>query len=164
MLENYLKTAWRNLRKNKLHSFINILGLSAGMAVSILIGLWIYNELSFDKYHKNYKSIAQVMQSHVLNSEVQTQVYVPIPLGDKLRTTYGEYFKKVVMSTSTENHILTVNENKIVKPGRYMQSEAPKLFTLKVVQGSDEGLKEPASVMLSQSTAQALFGNTNPIN
>src|SRR5450432_1594022 len=102
MFKNYFKTAWRNLVKNKMHSFINIAGLSAGMAVAMLIGLWICNELSFDKYHKNYDSIAQVMQHQTLNGEVKTQTDVPIPLGDILRTNYGSQFKKVVMSSNTE--------------------------------------------------------------
>jgi hypothetical protein len=54
MIKNYLKIAWRNLIKNKTHSLINIVGLSVGMAVAMLIGLWIWDELSFNTYHKNY--------------------------------------------------------------------------------------------------------------
>jgi len=57
MLKNYLKTAWRNLLKSKLYSSINIIGLATGMAVAMLIGLWIYDELSFDKSHTNYDRI-----------------------------------------------------------------------------------------------------------
>lgn len=62
MLTNYLLIAYRNLVKHKAFSLINILGLSMGMAVAILNGLWIYDELSFDTYHQNYKHIAQVME------------------------------------------------------------------------------------------------------
>ena len=72
MFKNYFKTAWRNLGKSKMHSFINITGLSIGMAVAILIGLWIYDELSFDKNFKNYDRIAQVIQNVTNNGEVQT--------------------------------------------------------------------------------------------
>src|SRR5204862_462358 len=72
MFKNYFKTAWRNLVKNKANSFINIIGLSAGMAVAILIGLWIWSELSFDKNFDNYTRIAQVMQTETLNGEVST--------------------------------------------------------------------------------------------
>ncbi len=164
MLKNYFLIAFRNLMKNKLQSFINITGLSAGMAVSILIGLWIYNELSFDKYHRNYENIAQVMQSAVLNNETISQADIPIPLGEKLRTAYGNNFKKVVMSTHAADHIMAAGESKIVKSGRYMQSEAPLLFTLKILQGSGDGLKDPRSIIISRSTALALFGKTNPVN
>ncbi|HEY2726168.1 MAG TPA: ABC transporter permease, partial [Parafilimonas sp.] len=62
MFKNYFKTAWRSLKNDKLHSFINILGLSIGMSVAMLIGLWMYDELSFDKNFKNYDHIAQVVQ------------------------------------------------------------------------------------------------------
>ena len=54
MIKNYFKIAWRNLARNKRDSIINIGGLAVGMAVAMLIGLWIYDEVSFDKYNKNY--------------------------------------------------------------------------------------------------------------
>ena len=80
MIKNYLKTAWRNLIKNKFSSLINIGGLAVGMAVVMLIGLWIYDELSFDSYHKNHDHIAQVIQNVTNNGEVQTWRTVPYPL------------------------------------------------------------------------------------
>jgi hypothetical protein len=61
MLKNYLKIALWNLVKNEVHSFINIAGLAVGMAVAILIGFWLIDELSANKHHKNYDSIYQVM-------------------------------------------------------------------------------------------------------
>ena len=63
MIRNYFKVAWRNLLKNKIYSFINIFGLAIGMAVTIMISLWIFDELNFNKEFKNYDSIAQVFQS-----------------------------------------------------------------------------------------------------
>lgn len=79
MFKNYFKTAWRNLIKNKASTFINIAGLSVGMTVAILIGLWIWDEFSFDKYNTNYNRIAQVMQNVTNNGEVQTWQSVPYP-------------------------------------------------------------------------------------
>jgi putative ABC transport system permease protein len=70
MYKNYFKIAWRNLFANKTSSFINITGLSVGMSVAMLIGLWIWDELSFDKYHQNYDRIAQVMQQRTNNGTV----------------------------------------------------------------------------------------------
>jgi len=164
MIKNYFKIAWRNLIKNKVYSAINIIGLAVGMAVAMLIGFWIWDELSFDKYHQNYDHLAQVMQHQTLNGEVKTQTTVPIPLGDELRTKYGSEFKKVVMSSKTESHILAAGDNKFVKTGNYMQPEAPALFALKILKGSGNGLNEPSSILLSQSTANVLFGNVDPIN
>jgi len=60
MFKNYLKISWRNLVKNKAYSFINIGGLGVGMAVAMLIGLWVYDEVTFNESHQNYKNIAQV--------------------------------------------------------------------------------------------------------
>jgi putative ABC transport system permease protein len=164
MLTNYLKTAFRNLTKNKMHSFINIAGLSAGMAVTLLIGLWINDELSFDKYHQNYNSIAQVMQNQTLNGEVGTQPTIPMPLGEELRTTYGSEFRKVVMSSGTGKHILASGNNHFLKTGNYMQAEAPSLFSLKMISGSGNGLKDPYSILLSHTVATAIFGNEDPVN
>lgn len=164
MFKSYLKTAFRNIVKSKLHSFLNITGLSVGLAVAIIIGLWIWDELSFNKYHQHYNSIAQVMQHQTLNDEVRSRGALPIPLGEKLRTAYGSQFKKVVMSSAAAQHILQAGENKLVKSGRYMEAEAPALFSLRIVKGTGAGLKAPSSILLSQSTAEALFGNTDPID
>ena len=164
MLKNYFKIAFRSLTKNKMHSFLNITGLSVGMGVTLLIVLWINDELSFDKYHKNYNSIAQVMQNQTLNGEVGTQPTIPMPLGEELRTTYGSEFKKVVMSTGTGKHILASANNHFVKTGKYMQADAPSLFSLKILNGSDNGLHDPYSIMLSRNVATAIFGNQDPIN
>lgn len=70
MLKNYMKIAWRSLRTNKLLSFINIAGLAVGMAVVMLIGLWIWDELSYNKNFDNYDRITRVMQSRNGNKEV----------------------------------------------------------------------------------------------
>jgi len=61
MFKNYFKVAWRNLIRNRTSSLINVSGLAVGIAVSMLIGLWIYDELSFNKCHRNYDRIAQIM-------------------------------------------------------------------------------------------------------
>jgi ABC-type antimicrobial peptide transport system permease subunit len=164
MLRNYLTTALRNLTKNKLHSFLNITGLSAGMAVTILIGLWIMDELSFDKYHRNYDSIAQVMQNQTFSGEMYTQPTIPMPLGNELRTAYGSAFRKVVMTSGTGEHILATGTNHFVKTGMYMQADGPKLFSLKMLGGSDDGLKDPYSILLSGTVAKAIFGDEDPIN
>lgn len=103
MLKNYLKIAWRNVIKNKGYSAINIGGLAVGMAVAILIGLWIYDELRFNKYHKNYDQIAQVMQHQNFNGEIHTDKAIPYPLGTALRNNYGNDFKYVVLSSGRTN-------------------------------------------------------------
>ncbi len=67
MIKNYFKIAWRNLLKNKVYSFINIFGLAIGMAVTIMITLWVIDELNFNRFFENHDQIAQVYQSQTSN-------------------------------------------------------------------------------------------------
>jgi putative ABC transport system permease protein len=164
MIRNYLKTALRHLAKNRLHSLLNIAGLSAGLAVVMLIALWLNDELTFDRYHRNYDHIAQVKQSQTLNGDIYTQSTVPMPLGEELRTTYGSEFSKVVMATASGKHILAAGHNQFVRTGNYMQAEAPALFSLRMLSGSGNGLTDPYSILLSQSLATALFGREEAVN
>ena len=163
MIKNYLKVAWRNLLKNKVHTFINVAGLSVGMAVAILIGLWIWDELSFNKSFKNYDRIVQVMQHQTMNGNVGTQTSMPMPLGLKLGTDYRNYFKYVVLSTWNFDHLLAYGEKKLNQPGSYMQAEAPDLLTLTMLKGSRSGLKDPSSILVSSKLAKSLFGDADPL-
>ena len=164
MLKNYFKIAWRNLVKNKTHSFINILGLAVGMAVTILIGLWMWDELSFNKGFANYDRIVQVMQHQTFNGNIGTQKDMPIPMVTTLRQDYKADFKYVIISSWTGDHILTYGDKKVVQNGNYMQPETPDLLTLKMLKGMRTGLTDPTSIMLSASAAKAVFGNTDPLD
>jgi ABC-type antimicrobial peptide transport system permease subunit len=163
MIKNYLKIAWRNLLKSKAHSFINITGLSVGMAVALLIGLWIWDEFSFDKNFEHYNRIVRLAQHQTMNGEVGTQNNMPIPLGYKLREDYKGDFKYVVLSR-TEGHIISAGDKKLSTQGNFMQPEAPYLFTFDMLQGSRSGLNDPSSIMLSAKLAKSLFNNADPIN
>lgn len=164
MLKNYFKTAWRNIQKSKRHSFINIVGLSIGMAVAMLIGLWINDELSFNKNFKNYDHIAMVIQNVTNNGEVQTWMNVPFPLADELRKNYGSDFKRVVMSVDYGDHILAYNDKKLNQVGVFFEKEAPEMFSLDMVSGNHNSLNDPSSILLSASAAKAFFGNDDPLN
>ncbi len=163
MIKNYLKIAWRNLIKNKVSSLINIGGLAVGMAVVILIGLWIYDELSFDRNNKNYNRVAQVIQNVTNNGEVQTWFQVPYPLAAELRKSYGSDFKSIVMSDGGGNHILTLGDKKLTKSGAFFEPQAPEMLSLKMLNGTWGALKDPTSILISASTAKAYFGDTDPM-
>lgn len=163
MFRNYLKIAWRNLIRTKASSFINIGGLAVGMAVAMLIGLWIWDELSFDKYHRNYDRIAQVMMNKTSNGIIQTGKGVPIPLGDELKMNYGSHFKYLVLSSWTASHLLASGDKRISKKGNFMEPAAPEMLTLKMLKGTREGLKEPGSILLSNTLSQSLFGDSDAI-
>lgn len=163
MFKNYFTIAFRNLIKGRMYSVINILGLSTGMAIALLIGLWIWDELSFNKYHSNYNRLAQIMTTQTFNGETGTGPAVSIPLGLELRTKYTDDFKKASLASWNFGHILAVGDKKISKNGMWVQPEFPAMFGLKMVKGSIDGLKDPSSTLLASSLAKALFGNSDPM-
>ena len=164
MLKNYFKIAFRSLLKNKVSFFINIGGLAIGMTVTMVIALWIYDELSFNEWHKNYNRIARVEANANYSGKIYTIDSHPMPLGTEMRSSFSGDFRFVVMSTQSEQHILSTGDKKFTETGKYMQSEAPDMLTLKMLQGNRAGLKEVNSVLLSSSLAIKLFGKENPIN
>src|SRR5688572_12484153 len=121
MIKNFFKTAYRNLYRNKLHSFINIAGLTVGMAVAMLIGMWIWDEVSFNKNHDNYNSIASVVQNVTNNGEVQTWQSVPYPLAEELRKNYGSDFKEIVLAGRHSPHLLGFENKKFNKEGIFIE-------------------------------------------
>jgi len=162
MFKNHFKIAWRNLTRNKISSLINIGGLTVGMTVALLIGLWIHDELSFNKYHKSYDRIGRVM-IHNGPELTSTYNYLPMPLAGALRSGFPGDFKYVVLTTGVGNHILAAGDKKFTQAGSYMGPEAPDLLTLKMLKGARAGLTEMNSIFLTESLAQKLFGNTDPI-
>lgn len=163
MVKSYLKIAIRNLLKHKQISFINIFGLSAGMAVTMLIGLWIWNEISFDRYHDHYDRIAMVWQRAITPTESGAFNAVPMPLAAELRNSYSSDFKQVIL-TGDGTHTVGVGDKKFTSRGSFMEPGGPDLFSLKMLKGSRAGLKDPASVLLSASFAKSLFGDKDPMD
>ncbi|MBO9613961.1 MAG: ABC transporter permease [Dyadobacter sp.] len=164
MLKNYLKIIFRNLWRNKGYSAINIGGLAIGMGVAMLIGLWIYDELSFNRYFKNYDQIGQVLQNRVERGEKKTWFSLPVPYVAELKTHYGGNFKRIVASTQTGERILTAGDTKLSRNGQFIESGALEMFGLRMVSGSWAALDDEQGIILAQSTARALFGNADPMN
>jgi putative ABC transport system permease protein len=164
MFRNYFKISWRNLLRDRSASLINIGGLSVGIAVVMLIGLWIYDELSFNKNFENYDRVAQVMQHATANGYVYSENSMPFPIGRELQTTYGSNFKYVVMASYQGDHILTAGDKNISKNGIYMDVDGARLLSLKMLKGTRDGLKNPNSILLGASAAKSFFGDTDPLN
>lgn len=164
MLRNYFKIAFRNLTKNKGYTFINITGLATGMAVALLIGLWIWDELTFDHYHKNYDRIAQVWQNNIYNGAIQSQTANPYVMAEEIRNNFGGDFKYVIQSTWNFGRILTVGDKKFNKAGMYWEPEVIDMLSIHFLKGDPEqALKEPYSIVLSESVAKTFFDDADPI-
>ncbi len=165
MFKNYFKIAWRNVWKNKGYSSITILGLAAGMAVAMLIGLWIWDEVTYDHYHKNHDQLAQVMTTSIRNGgELNTGTGVASPLGNELRTKYGSGFKNVCMASWNQSRELAAGDKKITAQGMWVEANFPSMLTLKMLSGNINGLEDPSSILLSASVAKSLFGDADPLN
>ncbi len=164
MIQNYFKIAWRNLIRNKGYSVINIAGLAVGVAVVLLIGLWIYDEVSYNKSHENYDTIARVLKHVTENGKTRTGKPMPYPLGSELRAKYSDDFKHVVMSSFHTGNVLSKDNNYVSKYGGFMEPDALQMLSLKMIHGDWDGLKVPNSIVISQSTARTFFGDKNPID
>lgn len=164
MLKNYFKIAWRNLLKNKKSSLINISGLAIGMSVAMLIGLWIWDEVSFDKHHSNYNKVAQVQQQQTWNGTIYTGQALPFPLGEELRNSYGSNFKYIAMASWQGDHMLSKDNKHLYKNGIYIDKDGPRILSLKMIKGTADGLTNPNSIFISETTAKAFFGDADPMD
>jgi putative ABC transport system permease protein len=163
MYKSYFKIGWRNLLSNKGYSFINIGGLALGMSVAILIGLWVNDELSFNKHQENYNSVAAVLQHNLVDGVIDTYSSQSYQLGPELRNSYGNLFKYVVMSTFPDSYILAHQEKTFSAVGTFMEADGPELLSLQMLYGTRTGLKDPSSILLSASVSNTFFGADDPI-
>lgn len=163
MLKNYLKVAWRHLLQNKGFSFINIFGLAIGMTFAILIGLWIQYETSFDTFHKNADRIG-IARKHVLfNNQKGTQDATPLALYYAFKSDFPEV-KRVSRMDWGGDYSLRVGDKKVKKSGKHVDPDFLKMCSFPILRGDiNTALNDMNSVVVSESTASALFGNEDPI-
>jgi ABC-type antimicrobial peptide transport system permease subunit len=162
MLTNYLKIALRNLQRNAVYSFINITGLSIGIASSLLILLWVYDEVTFDHYFPKYPVIHQVMQNSRVEDGIVTRRFIPLPLFDILQPSDSRIRRSAI--SVEQSALLTVGETRINKRGLDVSDEFLEIFQFEMIQGDPaSALDDPRSIVLTQSTAKALFGEENPL-
>ncbi|HEY4291307.1 MAG TPA: ABC transporter permease [Puia sp.] len=162
MLKNYLRVAWRHLHKNKGYTFINIAGLATGMAITLLIGLWITDEISFNHYHTNHSRIAQAMVIQYSPDEVYNGTTVSVPMAQALRERYPELFTKVAFVGGGGDHLVAVGDKKLTASGIWAGRDFVEMFTLRILKGSIGSMSDPSTALISQSLATALFGKADP--
>src|SRR4030095_10352857 len=163
MIKNYFKIAWRNLVKSKGYSAINIGGLAVGMAVAMLIGLWVYDELSFNKNHSNYDRVAQILQHQHINNGIVTFAALPLPVAAELRNKYGSDFKHVAAVVTFEQFI--AHEDKVfTKLGSFSEPSFPDILTLDMIKGTRNSISDPTSILISETLAKTIFGSDDPLN
>jgi len=164
MFRNYLKIAWRNMLHNKVYSALNIAGLAAGMAVALLIGLWIYSQYSYNRFLPDYDDLYQVKLNFYHSGEVHTQSGSSLPLIEELKKNYPE----VKHASETDwggQHSLVTGDKKLDPFGYTVGQDYLKMFPYPMLKGNVNSVfKEPNSIVLTESIAKALFGDQDPIN
>jgi ABC-type antimicrobial peptide transport system permease subunit len=164
MLKNYFKVAWRNLFRNKGFSLTNLLGLTIGITCIILICLWVQDELTYNKFHKKYDNIYQVMANRNFNNQIFTDPNMVLPLAKNLEQGYPQ-IKHAVVTSYSEPHVLAVKDLKLKKQGLTVSNAFFEVFTWRFIEGSPESaIIDPSSIVLTKSAAIALFGQEEPLN
>ncbi len=164
MFKHNLHIAWRQWRASKTYSLINLGGLTAGLTVALLIGLWIADELSFEHYFPNHSRIVKVTVTKPSDAGLVTSDLQPAPLVEELRASHSRFFRHLAIVFPNFPHALTANQKQITAEGQWAQPEWPGILSLHMIRGSRDALNDPSSTLIDQSTATALFGKTDPTN
>jgi putative ABC transport system permease protein len=161
MIRNYINIAVRSLRRSPVYSFINIAGLAIGIASTILILLWVHDEITFNHYFENHDTLHQVKVNNKTDNGITTQPLTPYPLKDLLMVDSRIKRTSIMIWQSA---LLSVGETKIRKSGIDASEAYLEMFDYRMTQGSPEtALDDPMSIVLAESTARALFGTDDVI-
>ncbi|HEY4110357.1 ABC transporter permease [Puia sp.] len=164
MLGTYFKTAWRNILRGKLYSVLNILGLATGMAVALVIGLWVNDQLSNDRWIPGYQQAYQVRFRFSDNGVMRSQEDVSLPVGDALKRDIPEV-AYVAPAFHTGGDAVLVNDKRVEGLSKYVGAEFLQVFPFPLLEGdAATALKEPGSVVISESMARAVFGKASALN
>ncbi|HTK19518.1 MAG TPA: ABC transporter permease [Mucilaginibacter sp.] len=164
MFKNYLKIAWRNTLHNKVYSSLNIAGLATGMAVALLIGLWIYSQYSYDRFLPDYEQLYKVKLNFFHSGEIHTQSGSSLPLIEELKKNYPE----VKHASETDwggNHSLVIGDKKLDPFGYTVGQDFLQMFSYTFVKGNiNSAFSDPNSIVLTESIAKSLFGDQDPMD
>ncbi len=162
MIGNYIKIAIRNIKKQKTNSFINITGLAVGMACSLLILLWVQDELSYDAFHVQGDRIYRVVQEVSQTTGTQDLCRTPGNLGPFLKETYPEIMASARCWSADES--FSVQAKAFKASAFYVDDDFFRIFSFPLVEGDPAtALTEPNALVLTQRAAHRLFGDEHPM-
>jgi putative ABC transport system permease protein len=164
MLRSYIKIAFRNIVKSKGYSTLNILGLAMGMAVALLIGLWVFNEYSYNKFLPESDRLYQVRRNYYGNGDTANFIGASLKLADALRKEIPD-LSNVAETDFFGSHGLQAGDKKLYIKGGQTNLNFLNMFSFSMLRGnSATALKDPYSIVLTESTAKALFGKEDAMN
>ena len=160
MLRNYFKIAWRNIVRNKAFSAINILGLALGMGCSLLIFLWIQDEVRVDNYHANGPHLYNVMQRQLADGKIDVGRYTPGILADELKRQFPEVMYAAGYTGWEAQMTFTVGDKINKEGGHWAGADWFKMFSIPLLAGTPAtALNSPTSIAISRKLADFYFGN-----
>ncbi len=160
MFKNYFKIAWRNLIKNKAHSFINISGLSVGLACSLLILLWVQNELNIDAFHKNGERLYKVFEREYYKDHIDGNYDTPGPLAEELKRQIPEVEDAVMMQDENKQKTLQAGDKILKVEGTGASAGLFSIFSYPLLQGTPAtALSSTDNIAISEKTADVFFGS-----
>ncbi len=163
MIRNYFKIAWRNLIRNKSFSVLNILGLSIGLAVVMLITIWINYEINYDQFHENNDRIYEVNNQADVDGEIWTWNSTPKIMAPVIKKDYPEvaYVSRYYYDSP---YMLSTGNKRLKSLGTTVDPEFLKIFSFPLLQGNIETvLSDVKSVVITQNLAKKLFGDKDPV-
>jgi len=162
MFRSYLKTAWRNLMKNKTFSFINVVGLAIGLTCFILMAVFVFDELSYDKYPSDADNIYRVNLSVTGNGDVAVYPNVDYAVGEGMKNAFPEI--KSFTRITPAGDFVKYNDKQFKEDKlAFADSNFLQMFSIPLIDGSNkDALVEPNSVVISKAFAKKYFGNENP--
>lgn len=163
-MRHHFIIGYRTLLRDKVYSFLNIGGLAMGMTIAILVGLWIHDELTYNDVHIHKDRIIQVMRLNEWEGETYVNQSLPGKLGPVIKDQFQDLFDQVVIIRGRiEERALTNHSQKFSEKGYFIQNGGPSMLSLDMINGSEKGLKEINSILLSESLAMKLFNGQNPV-
>lgn len=167
MLKNHILLTIRKILRNRSYSLINILGLAIGLASFIIIMLYVYDEYSYDRYHSKYKRIYRVTSEMNFKGVGEKSSSQPFPLGATLYNDYPEFVENYVRFFNLQKSVFTVSyEDRVFNETRFFYTDTSvfSIFDFHLIKGNKyKVLKEPFTMVITQSTAKKYFGDENPI-
>jgi ABC-type antimicrobial peptide transport system permease subunit len=163
MIFTNFKIGLRNIVKNKGFFALNSGGLIVGLTAVLLVSLWVYSELNFNKSLKNYNEIASVMLHKKFSGEIKTIAGQPLQLAPVLREEYGSHFKEVATCSQTSDFNIKYKDQMTLVEGRFVEPGMVNILDLKMVSGNRDALQDISSLLISESTAKNIFGTENPL-
>ncbi len=164
MFTNHIKIAWRTLLKYKALFTINIIGLAIGIATALIIFLFVADELSYDRYHKNADHIARVVLKGKINGEVIKEAVTPGPVGNTLQEEFPEVLKATRIQQQGSPQITYQNNTFRDHTFAYVDANFFDVFTLAFIKGdSKTALTEPNTIVITQELASKYFGNEDAL-